>query len=77
MLIQLIKTLILPRIETVDLEVQGQVQTSPFMPNLNTTLNLHPSSSIKIAIPFYFRVSKSKSSMIMVDYGLGPCRKLA
>ena len=38
MLIQLIKTLILPRIETVDLEVQGQVQTSPFMPNLNTIL---------------------------------------
>ena len=50
-----IKTLILPIIETDIL--QGKVQTrSQTMPNLNTTLNSHPSSSIIIVILWYFRV---------------------
>ena len=43
MLLLLIKTLLLPRIETDDL--QGQVQTSPLMPNLNSNFNSPPVSS--------------------------------
>ena len=37
-------------------EIQGQVKTSPLMPNLNSTLNYRPSSSIEIVILWYFRV---------------------
>ena len=57
MLLQCIKTLILPRIETDDHEVQGQVQAGLLMSNLNIGLNCRPSSSIKTVIMWYFRVS--------------------
>ena len=43
---------------TEDLEVQGQVKTSPLMPNVNTTLNYEPS---------FFHLLQSECNKVLIS----------